>query len=200
MQQTWIQFLGREDPLEKERATYSSILAWRIPWTCKTHHWVDLTHSWLDRRDDSNNVCDSTSYRSAFNPMTAEGQQHQQNAITEAWTSELGKKGKFASKGLSWVFLSVLLSIFRLKAPLSTIVSIVCGLPLLGEDWLVILTGRFPRVNGSFWSSSSVVGGELSPVRLNMVNGCRTVKTLGIAWEVFPEGHQNAFSAPCKEN
>ena len=28
-----VQSLGREDPLEKEMATYSSILAWRIPWT-----------------------------------------------------------------------------------------------------------------------------------------------------------------------
>ena len=33
MQETWVQFLGWEDPLEKEMATYSSILAWRIPWT-----------------------------------------------------------------------------------------------------------------------------------------------------------------------
>ena len=31
--ETWVQSLGREDPLEKEMATYSSILAWRIPWT-----------------------------------------------------------------------------------------------------------------------------------------------------------------------
>ena len=30
MQETWVQFLGWEDPLEKEMATYSSILAWRI--------------------------------------------------------------------------------------------------------------------------------------------------------------------------
>ena len=29
----WVQFLGWEDPLEKEMATHSSILAWRIPWT-----------------------------------------------------------------------------------------------------------------------------------------------------------------------
>jgi len=29
----WAQFLGWEDPLEKEMATHSSILAWRIPWT-----------------------------------------------------------------------------------------------------------------------------------------------------------------------
>ena len=33
MQKTQVQFLGREDPLEKEMATHCSILAWRIPWT-----------------------------------------------------------------------------------------------------------------------------------------------------------------------
>ena len=33
MRETWVRSLGREDPLEKEMATYSSILAWRIPWT-----------------------------------------------------------------------------------------------------------------------------------------------------------------------
>ena len=33
MQETPVQFLGREDPLEKGQATHSSILAWRIPWT-----------------------------------------------------------------------------------------------------------------------------------------------------------------------
>ena len=33
MQESWIQSLGREDPLEKRMATHSSILAWRIPWT-----------------------------------------------------------------------------------------------------------------------------------------------------------------------
>ena len=33
MQETWVRFLGWEDPLEKRTATHSSILAWRIPWT-----------------------------------------------------------------------------------------------------------------------------------------------------------------------
>ena len=33
MKEPWVQSLGREDPLEKEMATHSSILAWRIPWT-----------------------------------------------------------------------------------------------------------------------------------------------------------------------
>ena len=31
MQETWVQSLGREDPLEKEMATHSSICAWKIP-------------------------------------------------------------------------------------------------------------------------------------------------------------------------
>ena len=33
MRETWVQSLGWEDPLEKGKATHSSILAWRIPWT-----------------------------------------------------------------------------------------------------------------------------------------------------------------------
>ena len=33
MWETWVQSLGREDLLEKEMATHSSILAWKIPWT-----------------------------------------------------------------------------------------------------------------------------------------------------------------------
>ena len=65
MQETWVQSLGQEDPLEKEMATHSSILAWRIPWTEEPgrpqsirsqrgrHHWVtehvytlDCPHFW----------------------------------------------------------------------------------------------------------------------------------------------------------
>ena len=33
MWETWVRSLGQEDPLDKEMATHSSILAWRIPWT-----------------------------------------------------------------------------------------------------------------------------------------------------------------------
>ena len=36
IQETWVQSLGWEDHLEKEMATYSSILAWTIPWTEET--------------------------------------------------------------------------------------------------------------------------------------------------------------------
>ena len=33
MRETWVRSLGPEDPLEKEMATHSTILAWKIPWT-----------------------------------------------------------------------------------------------------------------------------------------------------------------------
>ena len=33
IQEIWVRFLDQEDPLEKEMATHSSILAWKIPWT-----------------------------------------------------------------------------------------------------------------------------------------------------------------------
>ena len=33
IQEIWVRSLGQEDPLEKGMSTYSSILAWRIPWT-----------------------------------------------------------------------------------------------------------------------------------------------------------------------
>ena len=56
MQETWVPSQGREDPLEKEMATHSSILAWRNPWTKEPgrlqpmgsqrvrHDWATKTH------------------------------------------------------------------------------------------------------------------------------------------------------------
>ena len=41
IQETWVPSLGREDPLEKETATHSSILAWRIP---RTGAWWATVH------------------------------------------------------------------------------------------------------------------------------------------------------------
>ena len=52
--ETWIQSLGWEDPLERGKATHSSILAWRIPWSVQSmgHKELDMTerlplHSYL---------------------------------------------------------------------------------------------------------------------------------------------------------
>ena len=56
MRETWVQPLGQEDYLEKEMATHSSILAWRIPWTEEPGRLVygvaesdttELLHFWL---------------------------------------------------------------------------------------------------------------------------------------------------------
>ena len=49
MQETWVQFLGWEDPLEEEMATHSSILAWRIPtdkgaWQATVHGVTRVGH------------------------------------------------------------------------------------------------------------------------------------------------------------
>ena len=49
MQETQVQSLGREDLLEKEMATYSSTLAWKIPWTEATVHGV--AKSWTQLSD-----------------------------------------------------------------------------------------------------------------------------------------------------
>ena len=46
MQETLVQFLGREDLLEKGTATYSSILAWRIPWTVKSMGLQRVGYDW----------------------------------------------------------------------------------------------------------------------------------------------------------
>ena len=56
MQETWVRSLGQEDPLEKEMATHSSIVAWKISWTKESgglqymglqrvgHNWVANTY------------------------------------------------------------------------------------------------------------------------------------------------------------
>ena len=48
MQETWVQSLGREDPLEKGMATHSSILAWKTPWTEEPGSPQSMGHKELD--------------------------------------------------------------------------------------------------------------------------------------------------------
>ena len=62
MQETWVQLLGWEDPLEKGMETHSSNLAWRIPWTeeagglpsmgLQSDMTEQLTYTHIHRRDD----------------------------------------------------------------------------------------------------------------------------------------------------
>ena len=58
MWQTWARSLGCEDPLEKEKATHSSILAWRSPWGCKESDMTEqlsLTYQARFKVQESNN-------------------------------------------------------------------------------------------------------------------------------------------------
>ena len=48
IQETWIRSLVQEDPLEKEMATLSNILAWRIPWTEDPRGYNPWNHKELD--------------------------------------------------------------------------------------------------------------------------------------------------------
>ena len=48
MRETWVQSLGREDLLQKEMATHSSILAWKIPWTESLVGYSPQGHKELD--------------------------------------------------------------------------------------------------------------------------------------------------------
>ena len=47
MQEAWVLSLGQEEPLEKEMATHSTILAWKIPWTEATVHGVAKSRTQL---------------------------------------------------------------------------------------------------------------------------------------------------------
>ena len=51
MQETWVQSLVQEDPLEKEIETHSSILAWRIPWTEEPGEFYS---PWSPKESDTN--------------------------------------------------------------------------------------------------------------------------------------------------
>ena len=47
VQETWVWSLGWEDPLEKETATHSNILAWRIPWTVYSMGLQRVRYDWV---------------------------------------------------------------------------------------------------------------------------------------------------------
>ena len=52
-QETWVQSLGQEDPLEEEMANHSSILTWEIPWTKDTGGLQSIGRKELDTTDQA---------------------------------------------------------------------------------------------------------------------------------------------------
>ena len=63
MQETWVQFLGWEDPLKKGMATHSSILAWKIPWTEEPH---GATNEWAHSKKVTENILIIWALRNSF--------------------------------------------------------------------------------------------------------------------------------------
>ena len=66
MWETWFQSLGREDPLEKGKATYSSVLAWRIPWTVVhgvAKSWTRLNDFYFHLKKSSCTYAQGAKYR-----------------------------------------------------------------------------------------------------------------------------------------
>ena len=62
MQETWVQSLGRGDPLEESKVTHSRILAWRIPWTEKPGRyspWITNSQTRLKRLNMYTRTMDS---------------------------------------------------------------------------------------------------------------------------------------------
>jgi len=55
MQEAWLWSLGQEDPLEKEMATHSSILAWKIPWAEEPGRLSPWGHKGSDKTEGLNN-------------------------------------------------------------------------------------------------------------------------------------------------
>ena len=70
MQDTWVWFLGWEDPLEKEMATHSSVLVGRIPWTGEPSglHFMQLQRSWTWLSNYNNKLICSESKTQGMGP------------------------------------------------------------------------------------------------------------------------------------
>ena len=101
---TWVWFLGWEDPLEKGKATHSSILTWRIPWTIQSmgshrvrHDWSDLAAAvaMVKKVSESHSVVsDSLWPHGLYSPWNSPGQY--------TWVGSLSLlQGLFPTQGLN---------------------------------------------------------------------------------------------------
>ena len=80
MQETRIQYLGWEDPLEKELTAHSSILAWRIPWTEEPDR---LQFMELKESDLTERLTHSSRYCASFWGYNSEQKRYNPLALTE---------------------------------------------------------------------------------------------------------------------
>ena len=63
MQETWVQFLGQEDPLGKEVTAHPNILAWKMPWTEEPGGLQSMGHRESDATEQVHTYIDTTIYK-----------------------------------------------------------------------------------------------------------------------------------------
>ena len=100
MQETWVWSLGPEDPLQKGRATHSSMLAWRTPWTEEPGRLQSMGSQSVGHDWATNTLTLSISYIYVkFTPNTFP---------SEKWSAFLGSAGNVILTGSGWVCLTVI--------------------------------------------------------------------------------------------
>ena len=85
MQETSVQFLGREDPLEKDMATHSSILAWRIPWPEEPGRLESIRLQESDMTQQLNQCC--CCYVTSVMPHSVRPHRHKPTRLPHPWDS-----------------------------------------------------------------------------------------------------------------
>ena len=123
MQETQVPFLGQEDPLEKEMATHSSILAWRIPWTGAWQaivHGVTKSLTWLSTHTDWLTPLSTTEILRSWNlPSSCLGWCYQHYRCTKGWPGDnklLSFLWEEYPYGLyAWQFISLCLDYFYIN-------------------------------------------------------------------------------------
>ena len=93
-QETCVQFLGREDPLEKGMAAHSSILAWRIPWT------EELGRLQSSRVENSWTRLSDQHFHFHFTFTIGSGNPLQYSCLENPWTEEPGATVHGVAKSL----------------------------------------------------------------------------------------------------
>ena len=85
MQETSVQFLGREDPLEKDMATHSSILAWRSPWPEEPGRLESIRLQESDMTQQLNQCC--CCYVTSVMPHSVRPHRHKPTRLPHPWDS-----------------------------------------------------------------------------------------------------------------
>ena len=97
MWETWVRSLGLEDPLEKEMATHSSILAWRIPWTeepsgLQSTGSQRVGHDWVTSRSQPNCLVSKGKHRAVPEFTLSISSKHKVKLYCFLWAFDNGYK------------------------------------------------------------------------------------------------------------